>query len=128
MSGTKKWPTVGDLAIILLVLLLMVIGLGLCGCRSSVPMPDQCPEPEVITVDKPAPCVVPIAMLELPALPEYPPHPGHDADEEEWKAWALLVAEVTEQREALLQAHVAAWAGKVQQHNTLEPRCGQPIP
>jgi len=128
MTRPSRWPTVGDYAIILLVVLLLLMGLGFCGCRSAAPMPDPCPEPEVVTVQVPSPCVVQVAMLPPPDLPTYPGHPGHDADEEEWKAWALLVAEVVEQREALWRAHAAAWAGKVQEHNALEPRCGQPVP
>jgi hypothetical protein len=129
MTRERQPLTLGDVVMWLLVVAVVVL-VYLCasGCRSATPLPDTCPEPEVVTVQVPAPCVVPVAVLPSPDLPAYPTHPGHDADEVEWKAWALLVAEVAEQREAILRARVDAYTRKVLEHNGLEPRCGEPVP
>lgn len=116
--------TLGDYILwALLILVVLLIYLCAIGCRHSTPLPDPCPEPRVQEVLIDRPCVIVVEPLGDLALPEYPTNPGHDADEEEWKAWALKVAEVTDQREALLRARVAAWVRKIEEHNALEPRC-----
>jgi len=119
----SKWPTVGDYALIAIIILLFVIGLSMCGCRSSSTLPPPEPEQEIVTVKEPVPCIVPIAALDERALPEYPPFPGHDADEAELKDWAVRFGEVAEQRETIWRARDDAWLAKITEHNRGRPRC-----
>ena len=124
----SRWPTVGDVAFVLLVMLVFLIMLGLIGCKSSRPKV-PCPECEqtVVTELVPAPCVIEIAPLPAPKIPGMPSSPGHDADEAELKAWALMVGEAIEQREAVWRAREKAWQKKIEAHNSSQPKCSDGI-
>jgi hypothetical protein len=119
MAESKR-PTVGDLLLWVMVLILFWFMLG---CAST----DYCascpPRLETQEVDKAVPCVYLIQMLEALVLPGWPPYPGHDATDEELDTWLADLKATKEQREALLVARVAALVAQLKAHNQHRPLC-----
>lgn len=99
----------------LLATLWVLLVVGLQGCASA---PIPCiPDIEYQQVNVPRPCIIPVALLPDLVLPEYPEFDGGSVE------WASEVRSVAKERESILLAREAAYAGKLSQHNELEPQC-----
>lgn len=118
----RKWPSLGDWVLAALVMLVFLIVMGQCGCKSSRPVPCPEPEQEIVIRQQPVPCIVPVALLADLELPTCPPFP-HDGDEAEEKAWAIACGEAIEEREAILLKRDEAWRRKVEALNNGTPLC-----